>query len=148
LIEAEGLYYCETCEEETPFRWLWHEPKEAYEGFKQKYPDEDGDLEDYYHTYNILICVKCGEELDQNIKIDFPKVITFSQNLEDGYDIYGSFDCPHCEKGIVSIGYTYSVVFPKGILSADKVGNIRLEHYTCDRCEFKMLTNKYLLEDE
>ena len=56
----------------------------------------------------------------------------------DNYD-YPSFDCPKCEKGLVTIGAVSKITFPKGILAGDNQGEQRFYHYTCDRCDFKIL---------
>jgi hypothetical protein len=53
-------------------RWLWFEPKEAWDAFEQ-YVNDSGlssellndyaSLEDYYYRHNIKICEDCGEEI-------------------------------------------------------------------------------------
>lgn len=68
--------------------------------------------------------------------------LTLFELEEEDHD-YPSFDCPNCEKGIVGIGQTFQVVVPKGTLSANRVGDISFFHYTCDRCDFKVLTTEW-----
>ena len=36
----------------------------------------------------------------------------------------------------------YEIVFPEGILAAKKYGKITFNHYTCDRCDFKILIDE------
>lgn len=49
-----------------------------------------------------------------------------------------------CPKGIVTVGITDTVTFPQGILASNRVGAITFYHYTCDRCDYKILTTQEL----
>ena len=63
--------------------------------------------------------------------------------LDEDNDIVEEFplrDCPSCSKGLVGVGMTKEVKFPKGILASNRVGEITFTHLTCDRCDYKILT--------
>lgn len=65
-------------------------------------------------------------------------------DINDDLSEYPSFECPMCNKGIVTIGKIDLIRFPSGFLSAVKYGDIDLNHFTCDRCDYKLLTNKFV----
>jgi len=68
------------------------------------------------------------------------KIESSDNDVDDSMcGIYGSFDCPKCEKGIITVGVVREIIFPAGLLCAEKYGEQRFYHYTCDRCGFKIL---------
>ena len=60
---------------------------------------------------------------------------------ERNLDVYPTQDCPDCPKGIVTIGHQAEIEFPPGSLASDRIGKIKFNHFTCDRCNFKILCN-------
>ena len=68
------------------------------------------------------------------------KVESSNDDVDDSMcGIYGSFDCPKCEKGIITIGIIREIIIPAGVLCAEQYGEQKFYHYTCDRCGFKIL---------
>jgi len=78
--------------------------------------------------------------LGLDVKVKVKVKVKLVEVEEEDFDLYNSKGCPNCEKGIVSIGKVAEVIFPKGILASDNIGEIKFYHYTCDRCEYKILT--------
>ena len=70
------------------------------------------------------------------------KVEYRENDIDDDMSEYPIRDCPSCEKGIVTIGLIDLIIFPKGILASNDIGNIKFYHFTCDRCSYKILTTK------
>lgn len=51
--------------------------------------------------------------------------------------------CPKCEDGIVTMGLVHTVIIPEGTLSSRTSGDIKLNHFICDKCSYVELTNYF-----
>lgn len=98
----------------------------------------------YYFSESIIKCE--DKEIEDNKKSDEREMNVYVKLIEtkkeDGEQIasdYPPFSCPNCHTGKVHVGHIKMVVFPKGALAADQVGEVRLIHYVCDRCSFRVL---------
>jgi hypothetical protein len=89
----------------------------------------------FFLIKNNLNNYKVSKMKEREIKI---KIKESDINDSDG-GINGSFECPRCERGIVMIGKVNEIKFPSGILASNKYGEQIFYHYTCDRCDFKIL---------
>lgn len=73
------------------------------------------------------------------MKVYVELIETKKKDAEQIASDYPPFSCPNCGKGKVNVGHIKTVVFPNGALAADQVGEVRLIHYACDRCSFRVL---------
>lgn len=73
--------------------------------------------------------------MKRKIKVEIEEHDVNDDELED----MDSYSCPKCAKGIVTIGLVSEITFPEGVLCTEKYGKQIFYHYTCDKCNFKIL---------